>query len=135
MVTGVFQEGITGAPLTALAFSQNIPGGEYIVTIALIVFGFTTLLGWSYYGERCYEYVFGTKSIFLYRIVWVLAIFWFANQKIELVWNLAETSVLFMVIPNVIGLLILSPMVAKLSGNYWKRHKAQKKIKQIQVPV
>ena len=106
LVTGVFQEGVTGAPLTALAFSQNIPGGDYIVTIALIVFGFTTLLGWSYYGERCYEYIFGTKYIFLYRIVWVLAVFWFANQKIEVVWNLAETSVLFMVIPNVIGLLI-----------------------------
>ena len=113
--------GYTGAVLTSQAFSTTIAGGQYIVTIALAVFAFTTILGWSYYGERCWQYLFKEKSVIIYRGLWVLAALAFANFKVDLVWNLADTLNGLMAIPNLIGLLLLAPMVFKVTQEYFDK--------------
>jgi AGCS family alanine or glycine:cation symporter len=119
MVTGVWQSGETGSPLTALAFTTGLGSdfGAVVVAIALAVFAFTTLLGWSYYGERCAEYLAGTKVITGYRILWVLAIFAGAalSNYFNTVLILADVLNALMAIPNLIALLVLSPIIIKLS--------------------
>ena len=113
--------GYTGAVLTSEAFQTTIPGGQYIVTIALAVFAFTTILGWSYYGERCWQYLFKEKTVMVYRAFWVLAALSFANFKVDFVWNLSDTLNGLMAVPNLIGLLLLAPMVFKVSGKYFAK--------------
>ncbi len=113
--------GLTGAVLTSTAFDLSIPGGQYIVTIALAIFAFTTILGWSYYGERCWQYLFNEKSIIIYRILWILAALTFANLKVDLVWNLADTLNGLMAVPNLIGLLLLAPMVFQVTREYFDK--------------
>ena len=119
LTSGAWQTGQSGAPLTSLAFGSTFTGGNYVVTVALAVFSFTTLLGWSYYGERCWQFLFHEKSLIIYRGMWVAAILWFANQKIGFIWNLSDTLNGLMAIPNLIGLIILGPLVFKLSREYW----------------
>ena len=94
-----------------------------MVAISLAIFAFTTLLGWSYYGERCWQFLFKEKSVMIYRVLWVIAILWFANQKIDFIWNLSDTLNGLMAIPNVIGLLILSPVIFKLTKAYQAKHR------------
>jgi len=113
--------GYTGAVLTSEAFSSSIAGGQYIVTIALAVFAFTTILGWSYYGERCWQYLFKEKTVMIYRGLWVFAALAFANFKVDFVWNLSDTLNGLMAIPNLIGLLLLAPMVFKVTDKYFKK--------------
>lgn len=125
ITSGAWTSGESGAPLTAMAFSNSYAGGNYVVTISLAVFAFTTLLGWSYYGERCWQFLFHEKSVVIYRILWVAAILWFANQKIDFVWNLSDTLNGLMALPNIIGLLILSPVVFKLTRDYKEKLKAK----------
>ena len=118
-MTGADGGGLTGAVLTSTGFQASIAGGQYIVTIALAVFAFTTILGWSYYGERCWQYLFKEKSLLIYRGLWVLAALSFANVKVDLVWNLSDTLNGLMAIPNLIGLLLLAPMVFKVTRQYF----------------
>ena len=112
---------LTGATLTSTAFSQGLPSiggfniGEMIVTFGLIIFAFTTLLGWSFYGEKCAEYLFGVKSIMIFRIVWVLAIPVGATFQLDLAWLIADTLNALMALPNLVALLLLSPVVFKLT--------------------
>ncbi len=119
MVTGVWQSGETGSPLTALAFATGLDSdlGAVVVAVALAIFAFTTLLGWSYYGERCAEYLAGTKVITSYRILWVLAVFAGAalSNHFNTVLILADVLNALMAIPNLIALLVLSPVIIKLS--------------------
>lgn len=117
--TGADGVGLNGAVLTSAAFNNSLNGGEYIVTVALAVFAFTTILGWSYYGERCWQYLFKEKTVIIYRVLWVLAALAFANVKVELVWNLSDTMNGLMAIPNLIGLLFLAPMVFKVTRKYF----------------
>ena len=119
LTSGAWTSGVNGAALTSMAFGASIPGGEYIVTIALAVFAFTTILGWSYYGERCFQYIFSEKYLIVYRILWVLAALSFANFKINLVWNLSDTLNGLMAIPNLVGLVLLAPMVFKVTSEYF----------------
>jgi AGCS family alanine or glycine:cation symporter len=119
MVTGVWQSGETGSPLTALAFTTGLDSdfGAVVVALSLAVFAFTTLLGWSYYGERCAEYLAGTKVITGYRILWILAVFAGAalSNHFNTVLILADVLNALMAIPNLIALLVLSPIIIKLS--------------------
>ena len=119
LVTGVWQSGETGSPLTALAFSTGLESdfGAIFIAIGLAVFAFTTLIGWSYYGERCAEYVAGVKVIMSYRILWVLAVFVGAalSDYFNTVLILADILNVLMAIPNLIALLVLSPVIIKLS--------------------
>jgi len=124
ITSGTWTTGKNGAELTSMAFGSSIPGGEYIVTISLAIFAFTTILGWSYYGERCWEFLFHEKSLIIYRIAWVIAALSFANFKIELVWNLSDTLNGLMAIPNLIGLILLAPMVFKVTRKYFDKQVA-----------
>ena len=118
-MTGADGGGLTGAVLTSTGFQTSLAGGQYIVTIALAVFAFTTILGWSYYGERCWQFMFREKSLVIYRALWVLAALTFANVKVDLVWNLSDTLNGLMAVPNLIGLLLLAPMVFKVTREFY----------------
>lgn len=119
LVTGVWTSGETGAPLTALAFNQGLGNdwGAVVVAIGLAVFSFTTLLGWSYYGERCAEYLGGTRTIVPYRLLWIILIFAGAalSDHFNTVLILGDVLNALMALPNLIALLVLSPVILKLT--------------------
>jgi len=126
--TGVWTSGETGVDLTAMAFNHSLPFGSYIVMVALVVFAFTTILGWSYYGEKCWQYIFGVNTITIYRFIWVAAVFigpWAltweggARAGIDFIWLLADTLNAMMALPNLIALAALSPIVVKLTKEYY----------------
>jgi AGCS family alanine or glycine:cation symporter len=116
-VTGIR---ISVAEITTFSFNAGLPGiGEYIVTFGLVFFAYTTILGWSFYGERCAEYLFGVKVIVPYRILWVIVVFIGAIANLKMIWVVAEILNGLMAIPNLIALLLLSPVVFKLSKDYF----------------
>ena len=120
-----FKQGLTGASLSAAAFGSGLPGvGNWIVTFGLVLFAFTTILGWSVYGERCVEYLFGVRAIMPFRILWVLAIPVGATVKLSFVWLLADTLNALMALPNLIALLLLSPVVFRLTREYFRDREA-----------
>lgn len=118
IISGEWTSGETGAALSSQAFSASIPFGNYIVIIGLCVFAFTTLLGWSYYGERCVQYLFGTKSKLVFRVFWVIAVYIGATSELSFVWLLADTLNAMMALPNLIALFLLSPVVFELTRRY-----------------
>lgn len=122
LLTGAWTSGENGASLSTLAYGQGISGGNYIVTIGLVIFAFTTLLGWSYYGERCAEFIFGVNIIIPYRILWVAAILIGTMIKLNLVWLLADVMNGFMAIPNLIALAVLSPVIFKVTKDYLNKN-------------
>ena len=118
LVSGVYApgNGINGSVLTARSFVSAFPHGDLVVSFALPVFAFTTILGWSYYGERCFEYlVKKPKFTLMYRIAYILFIYFAATLPLERVWTLADTSNALMAVPNLIGLLILAPAVFQVT--------------------
>jgi AGCS family alanine or glycine:cation symporter len=116
VVSGVWQSGRTGAELTQLAFQSAMPGiGGEVVAIALTIFALTTILGWSYYGERCWQFLVGSWTIKPYRILWTIAVFFGAITHLDLAWSIADTLNALMAIPNLIALLALSPVVVQLT--------------------
>jgi AGCS family alanine or glycine:cation symporter len=127
IISGVWTGGETSSALSTLAYNTGLPGfGGYIVTIGLIVFAFTTIIGWSYYGERCAEYIFGTAVILPYRILWIIAIPLGAlaagdNTSVKLLWLMADVLNGLMAIPNLIALVILSPLVFKLTNDHFRK--------------
>ncbi|MCK5640333.1 MAG: sodium:alanine symporter family protein [Gammaproteobacteria bacterium] len=124
IITGVWTSGDNGAALSALAFSTALPGiGSHIVTFGIMVFAFTTVLGWSYYGERCAEFIFGVRAIMPYRILWLVAIPLGAMGKLTLVWLMADVLNGLMAIPNLIALIALSPVVFAITREYFSDKK------------
>jgi len=120
VMTGAWTGGETGASLSAAAFESALPGiGGYIVTLGLALFAFTTLLGWSFYGEKCVEYLFGVRSIVPFRVLWVIAVPIGAIAKLDFIWLVADTLNALMALPNLIALLLLSPVVFKLTKEYF----------------
>jgi len=121
--SGVWTSGVKGASLSTAAFESALPGvGGYLVAIALIIFTFTTILGWSYYGEKCWIYLAGRKTVLPFRILWVLAVFGGAVFQLDFVWLLADTLNALMAIPNLVALLLLSPVVLKLTKDYFDKN-------------
>lgn len=119
ILTGAWSSGETGAALSTLAFNTAIPEwGGYIIVFGLMVFAFTTILGWSYYGERCAEFLFGVKAIKPYRFLWLCAIPVGAMGKLGIIWLLADVLNGLMAIPNLIALGLLSPVIFKITKNY-----------------
>ncbi|MEC8524593.1 MAG: sodium:alanine symporter family protein [Pseudomonadota bacterium] len=119
VASGVWETGESGASLTAAAFNSGLPViGQYVVTLGLAVFAFTTIIGWSFYGERCTEYLFGLKAVPVFRVIWVLAIPIGATQELNLAWLIADTLNAMMALPNLIALILLSPVVFKLTRDY-----------------
>ena len=121
ITSGLWTSGETGAALTSASFAVALPGGAEIVSVALAVFAFTTILGWSYYGERSVQYLLGDKAIVPYRVIWIVAIPVGATINLGFVWLLADTLNAMMAIPNLIGLIILGPMVFRATKEYWAR--------------
>lgn len=99
---------LNGAALAINAFQISLIGGAYVVTIGQVLFAFTTIIAWAYYGEKCCEYIFGEKSVIPYRILYILAIIPGAALKMETVWLVADIANALMVIPNLIALIMLS---------------------------
>jgi AGCS family alanine or glycine:cation symporter len=124
MLTGVWDTGQTGAALSALAFDTAIPGiGGTIVAVGVLLFAYSTIIGWEYYGERCAEYLLGSKVILPYRIIWVPFILIGAIGGLVTIWDIADTLNGLMALPNLIGLLGLSGVVIKLTKEYFSKEK------------
>lgn len=122
VISGVWQDGKSGAELTTLAFATlDLGYGKHVVTIGIALFAFTTILGWSYYSERCAEYLFGTRIILPFRILWIAAVPVGTLLTLDFVWLLADILNALMAIPNLIALVALSPLVFKLTHDYFKK--------------
>jgi len=123
LVSNVLPTGLTGATLTQKAFETALPGewGGIVVSIGLIFFAYSTILGWSYYGEKSIEYLLGEKSIKPYRFLFVIMVFVGAVVKLDLVWTFADIMNGLMAFPNLIALLGLSGIVAAETRNYFKQ--------------
>jgi len=122
ITSGVWTSGETGASLSSLAFSNTLPGGDYFVAIALSIFAFTTILGWSYYGERCVEFLFGVKAIVPFRVLWIIAVPIGAIAQLNFIWLLADTLNALMALPNLIALVLLAPVIIKLSREHFSQN-------------
>ena len=126
ILTGTWDSGLKGVSMSSQAFSTGLYGyGGYVVSFGLVLFAFTTILGWSYYGERSAEYLFGTKIIKPYRVLWIIAIFIGSIMKLELVWTFADVFNGLMALPNLIALLLLSPVVFSKTRQYFNNKKSK----------
>ena len=103
--SGLWTEGLNGAALTKAAFGQMHTFGPIILAVALLTFVFSTILGWSYYGEKAAEYLFGTKAIKPYRFLWVIAVYFGSVLSLKIVWTFADITNGLMAIPNLISLI------------------------------
>ena len=121
VVSGLWTGDLNGAALTQAAFLQAYPAvGNYVLMVGLVLFAFTTILGWNYYGERCIVYLAGVKAIMPYRVIFIILIACGAFLKLEAIWVLADIVNGLMAIPNLIALLALSGVVVKETKRYFK---------------
>ena len=121
VLTGAWQGDVAGTAMTNLAFTQGLGGqvGFYLINIGLLFFAFTTIIGWNYYGERCTEYLFGTKAIKLYRWIFVVLVGAGAFLHLDLIWIIADIVNGLMAIPNLIGLIGLRNVIAEETRLYF----------------
>ena len=133
VVTGVWETGETGVDLTTMAFASVLPGSEYLLAAAVILFGYTTILGWSYYGEKCWQYLFGLNQVTVYRLLYLVTVFvgplvllWEGGARagIDLIWLVADVFNALMALPNLIALALLSPIIVKLTHEYYADKKS-----------
>jgi len=127
ITTGAWETGMTSAALSSKAFDIGLPGGigSMIVSVAIALFAYSTLLSWSWYGETAIEFLFGKIAIKPYRVLWVLCAFVGAVSQLDLLWLLADTVNGFMAIPNLISLLMLSGTVAMLTKEFLDKNKTE----------
>ena len=126
VLTGEIAAGYTDATLVGGAFNSVFPWfgiGEKFIAIAMFLFAFTTVLGWSHYGSKAWEYLFGAKTTFIFRIIHVCTVIFGAVLTSSLAWDISDTFNGLMMIPNLIGVLVLSPLVVKITKNYLRRTK------------
>ena len=109
---------LEGGELTSAAFSQIPYIGQPILIVGIITFAYSTILGWSYYGERCLEYLAGKKGLIPYRVAWILVLVIAPVIQLELVWSIADTLNALMAIPNLIAVLLLSNVVVRETKHY-----------------
>ncbi|MBF7096238.1 alanine/glycine:cation symporter family protein [Alkalibacter mobilis] len=126
--TGVLETGATGVPLVSEAFAHGLGGfaGEF-VSLAILLFAFSTVLGWSFYGTKAAEYLFGTGFTIVYKVLFILFIVVGATMSLDLAWNISDTLNGLMAIPNLIGVLLLSGTVIKITRDYVDRIIEKKK--------
>lgn len=131
VVSGVWCGDLNGAAMTESAFSSAFPMlAKYILCVGLVLFAFTTIIGWNYYGERCVEYLFGVKAIKPYRYIYILLVGSGAFLKLELIWIIADIVNGLMALPNLIALIGLSGVVVaetKAYFAYWEKVRSRKK--------
>ncbi len=120
VLTGAFESGHTGADLTAKAFNLGLPGpGGYIVAFGIIFFAFSTAISWSYYGDRCVDYLLGEKMVLPYRVLFCLLLPVGAYIKLEAVWLISDIFNALMAWPNLVGLIFLSPVIIRSTREYF----------------
>ncbi len=119
VVTGVWSGEPQGAAMTLSAFKAELPYGDIILSCCIVLFAFTTMLGWSYYGERCAEFLLGPKVIVPFRVLWVIGVFLGTQMSLELVWKMSDALNGMMAIPNLIALILLAPVVFRLTREYF----------------
>ncbi|MBM7870263.1 AGCS family alanine or glycine:cation symporter [Clostridium pascui] len=130
ILTGAWKSNLAGAAMTNAAFTQGMPIevlGKFIITVGLMFFAFTTILGWNYYGERCAEYLFGVKGIKPYRYIFIaiVAVGGLSILKLDLIWIIADIVNGLMAIPNLIALVGLSPVVIHETKLYFEKLKSE----------
>jgi AGCS family alanine or glycine:cation symporter len=132
VTTGEIAEGLSDATLVGGAFNQvfhwgNI--GQRFVAVAMLLFAFTTVLGWSHYGSKAWEYLFGVKTTFIFRIIHVITVIFGAVLTSSLAWDISDTFNGLMMVPNLIGVLVMCPLVVKITKNYIDRVIRKKDVK------
>ena len=128
VLTGVWQGDAAGAAMTSAAFASTYGAvGSSLLTISLVLFAFTTILGWNYYGERACIYLFGTKGVLPYRLIFIVLIASGAFLKLEAIWILADIVNGLMAIPNLIALLALSGVIVAETKKYmdWRKQQGE----------
>ena len=121
--TDTWSSGLTGAALSVKAFETGLPGtfGSILVTSGLVLFAYSTLIGWSYYGETAVVYLLGAKAAMPYRLVWLVFVYLGATGSLHAVWDIADTLNGLMAIPNLIGLLFSIPLLMRLQRDFFSR--------------
>ncbi|MDO6567653.1 AGCS family amino acid carrier protein [Alteromonas sp. 1_MG-2023] len=119
---------VHSAALTTIAFTRGYFGqfGQYIVSIGLLLFAFSTAIAWSYYGDRAMTYLLGPRSVMPYRVIYVAGFVWAAFSDTTLVWALSAVAIVVMTLPNLFGIVLLSKEMKETVNDYWKRHKSKK---------
>jgi len=121
IMTGAYKSGLTGAELSQRAFNLGLPGlGDFVVGFGLMIFAFSTMLAWSYYGQVCFEYIFGLKGVMPYRLIYVAFIFIGAVINLDIVWTFSDVMNGLMIVPNLIALLVLSPVIFRITKAYFE---------------
>jgi alanine or glycine:cation symporter, AGCS family len=128
VVTGAYQSGdvaLKGAALTAHAFSQDLGGaGAIVVGVGLVLFAGSTIISWSYYGDRCARFLFGERAVLPYRVIYTLLVVVGAAVPLALVWNIADIMNIFMALPNLLALFLLSGLLVKMKQEYFEKMKS-----------
>ena len=129
MITGVFEDPELkdkGVAMTAAAFDSFIPGARYVLAVAVVLFAYSTMISWSYYGERAWEYLFGDGSTIVYRVIFVCFVFIGAVTALKNVLDFSDAMILGMAFPNIIGGVLLSPQIKEVLNEYWARYRSGK---------
>ncbi len=128
LATRTWHSGLTGAALTAKAFETGLPGfwGDTVITIALLTFAFSTLIGWSFYGETAAVYLLGTKAAIPYRALWVVLAYLGSVGSLQLVWDVADTLNGLMAIPNLIAVLACSRLIVSMQKDFFSAKRASR---------
>ena len=129
IVSGVWSSELEGAAMTLQVFDSSLPFGGNILSICIALFAFTTMLGWSYYGERCAQFLLGPKVVIPFRVLWVVGVFVGTQMSLGLVWKMSDALNGLMAIPNLLALLLLSPVVFKLTKQYFQQQPTQPETK------
>ena len=113
----------SGGPLTMLAFERGLPGewGHLIVVVSIFLFAISTAISWSYYGDRCANYVLGRKAVLPYKVAYVTMHFVGSVVSLSMAWTLGDVLLGIVILPNLLALLLLSPKVAELTRSYFRR--------------
>jgi AGCS family alanine or glycine:cation symporter len=118
---------INSAPLTIEAFKKGFFGryGEYIVTIGILLFAFSTAISWSYYGDRAVTYLFGVKYVFWYRLIYIAGFFLASVVDTTIIWTFSGIAIAFMTLPNLVGILLLRKDMKQSIKDYWEDFKIE----------
>jgi AGCS family alanine or glycine:cation symporter len=130
VITGVYlqtaafgvSDGLTSTALTAAAFDTVIPFGGYIIAISSFLFGYSTLLAWCYYGEKCLEYIFGVRVVYVFRITFLVLLFIgsiLQGVHLNIVWLIGDIGNAFMAFPNLVSLLLLAGLMGRITRDYF----------------
>jgi len=121
LISPFWQEGVSAGQLTMLSFGHHLGGlGVVVVSVATVLFAYSTILGWSYYGEKAFEFLFGSRLVRLYRVLFIAGVMVGAMMQLEFVWNFSDMMNGMMAIPNLIALLLLSNVVSAETTRYFK---------------